>query len=143
VYGKEVKTLTVSKTGEETLDENDDAAAKGILPKKAEIALGKFVSYELGFRKDNYATRHAQSLEEAIANLDKYAIEFKPDGSINFENFTDVPRDYIGNSDQDIEPKGADVYIRIEAGSDKRWCYLDIDPASGRTRMNVAPGLQK
>ncbi|TET38158.1 MAG: prepilin-type N-terminal cleavage/methylation domain-containing protein [Planctomycetota bacterium] len=139
IYGRDVRTLTGDK--DDADPDADDAAGKGISPYKKEILLGKFVKYELGFRKDSYATEHAKTREEAIAALDKFALEFRPDGSINFEDFTDVPRDYIGSVKRGIEAKGADIYIRMKKG-DKRCCFMDIDPASTRTRMNLAPDIR-
>ncbi|MHC4660676.1 MAG: pilus assembly FimT family protein [Planctomycetota bacterium] len=138
VYGKNVKTITGD---EEDPDADEDAQSKGISPFKSEILLGNLVEYEFGFRKDNYATEHAKTREEAVANLDKYSLEFRPDGTVNFENFEDVPRDYIGSSHRDIDPKGADIFIRISKGETK-WVYVDIDPSSARTRMNIAGPLR-
>lgn len=91
------------------------------------------ISYVLGFK--GYTAPFDDSNEDqrnpspdAIAN---YSIEFSSDGSASFGNYTSVSRsqfDVVGGDRADI--------VVTQTGESKK-CYIDIDPASGRTVYKV------
>jgi prepilin-type N-terminal cleavage/methylation domain-containing protein len=91
------------------------------------------ISYLLGYRGysapfDDSNEDQSNPSPDAIAN---YAIEFYSDGSANFGSYTSVSRaqfDIPGSDKADI--------VVIQVGEPRR-CYIDIDPASGKTVYKV------
>ena len=91
------------------------------------------VSYVLGYKGytppfDDSNEDQRNPSNDAITN---YAIEFYSDGSASFGTFTSVSRaqfDIAGGDKADI--------VVMQAGEPRR-CYIDIDPASGKTVYKV------
>jgi prepilin-type N-terminal cleavage/methylation domain-containing protein len=92
------------------------------------LALDSRVDYLLGFR--SYSPPFNDSAEDeenpSADAVNNYSIEFRNDGSIIFAPYTSVSRSLFekgGNDEADIV---------IKQATEKRRCYIDIDPASGR-----------
>ena len=92
------------------------------------LPLDERVEYLIGFR--NYTPPFNDSAEDqenpAADAVNNYSIEFRNDGSIIFDPHTSVSRSLYeqeGNDEADLV---------IKQRGERRRCYVDIDPASGR-----------
>jgi prepilin-type N-terminal cleavage/methylation domain-containing protein len=92
------------------------------------LAIDSRVEYLLGFR--NYTPPFNDGAEDdenpAADAVNNYAIEFRNDGSIIFDPYTSVSRSLFAKEGND------EADLIIKQTTEKRRCYLDIDPASGR-----------
>ena len=86
------------------------------------------IEYMLGFR--SYTPPFNDSAEDdenpSADAINNYSLEFRNDGSLIFDPHTSVSRSLYEQEGNDE----ADLVIKQQG--EKRRCYLDIDPASGR-----------
>ncbi len=99
------------------------------------LTIDNRVEYLLGFR--GYTPPFNDSAEDeenpSADAVNNYSIEFRNDGSIIFAPHTSVSRSLYeieGNDEADLV---------IKQQGEKRRCYVDIDPASGRavTKLEI------
>ncbi len=97
------------------------------------MRLDSRIAYKLGFR--SYTPPYQDSAEDDLNPsadaINNYSLEFRNDGSLIFDPYTSISRtlfDIEGNNE-------ADLVITL-AGERKR-CYVDIDPASGRATFKM------
>lgn len=97
------------------------------------LALDKGVTYTLGFR--HYSEPYNDSAEDedypSAEAVNDYSIEFRNDGSIIFDPHTSVSRSLF----EEVGNDQADLVIKQQG--EKKRCYVDIDPASGRADIKV------
>ncbi|MFH1422679.1 MAG: prepilin-type N-terminal cleavage/methylation domain-containing protein [Planctomycetota bacterium] len=98
------------------------------------MKLSPGISYRLGFKGSN--TEPFDDSNENQSNpspeaIEGYSIELRRDGSIDFGNYTSVSRALFDSAGAD---KG-DIII-LQTG-ERRRCYIDIDPAAGRTLSKI------
>jgi prepilin-type N-terminal cleavage/methylation domain-containing protein len=90
------------------------------------------VTYFLGFSNTPPFNDSAEDAENPSPDaINNFSIEFRNDGSIIFDPHTSVSRSLYEEEGNDE----ADLIIR-QTG-EKRRCYVDIDPASGRSVFKV------
>lgn len=104
------------------------------------LTLDRGVEYILGFRHHSEPYNDSAEDEDnpSAEAVNEYSIEFRNDGSIIFDPYTSVSRslyEEVGNDEADII---------IKQRGEKKRCYVDIDPASGRAAIKVEePGIGK
>lgn len=97
------------------------------------LVIDKRVSYKLGFRRYTPPFNDSGEDEEFPAReaIDNYSIEFRNDGSAIFDPHSSVSRSLYQEEGNDL----ADLVFEQEM--EKKKCYVDIDPASGRAIYKV------